>query len=79
MESWRDKIVEDWQHAWKWISVQAMAFNAALMATWMVLPDEFKAAFDPWVIKTIAILACAVGIGGRLYVQNPAKLKPETE
>lgn len=79
MNACRDKIVADWMHAWKWISVQAMAFNAALMATWLVIPDDMKAVLPAPLIKTVAIFACAVGIGGRLYVQNPNKLKPETE
>ncbi len=75
----RDKIVADWTSAWRWVSVQAMTFNAALMSTWLVLPDEFKASLNPSWIKAAAIASSVIGIGGRLYKQSPTQVGPKTE
>ncbi len=67
------RLVPNARHAWKWISVQAMAVSVAIQAAWMNLPPDMQARIpEAWVdIGTMAVLV--LGIIGRLVDQGTAK------
>ncbi len=64
------KLVRNWKHAWKWISMWCMGAAGALEAAWLAvpqhllkdIPDEYKMAV------TIALLV--LGFVGRMVDQG---------
>lgn len=66
------KLVENARQAWKWFSVQALAFLTLIPVVWMQLPPETQAlvpdAWRPWIITAVALS----GIVGRLVAQPKA-------
>ena len=63
------KLVPNWQSAWKWISVQAIA----LAAIWEGLPMEAKDAIpDPYRGYVTLVLLLSAGLG-RMVDQGTAK------
>ena len=64
----------DW---WKMFSVQAQLLGTALVSSWMILPDAWKATISPKVMATVAIVCFVAGTVGRLVRQ--ASLHPDAE
>lgn len=64
------KLIEEAKHAWKMLSMQAMAAAGALQLTWASLSDDMKASIPhEWVTyATVALLV--VGMAGRLVDQS---------
>lgn len=64
------KIVEDWKGAWRWFSVQALAFLAILPIVWLSLPPQINEwvpeEWRPFIVAGFAI----GGIAGRLIEQK---------
>jgi hypothetical protein len=64
-------LIENWKHAWKWLSVQIPAVNIAFLGTWSALPTKFQDAIPlPYVIGT-AVSLIVIGVVGRLIDQTP--------
>lgn len=62
--------VSNWQSAWKWFSVQALALLAVIPAVWAALPPEVQAIVpEPWRIGIMILIAVA-GVVGRLVDQE---------
>jgi hypothetical protein len=63
------KLVPNWQKAWKWFSVQAIA----LAALWETIPLEAKVVLEPttqsWITLGLLVLA---GVG-RMIDQGTAR------
>lgn len=71
------KLVEGWQRAYRWFSVQALALIAflpilavALPEVWLSMPDDLKAMLDPAVVKWVAAAIAVLGLIGRLIKQR---------
>lgn len=64
------KIVPDAKDGWKWLSVQAMALNTAILTTWVSLPDDIKAIIPDTYVMTGAAMLTVAGIVGRFIDQN---------
>lgn len=66
------RLVADWEKAWRWFSIQALALVALLPVVWPSLPPQVTGwvpeEWRPWVVVVIAI----GGIAGRLVDQNKA-------
>jgi hypothetical protein len=72
------KLVENAQHAWKWLSVQMMALAGALQAAWAAFPDELRGDMPGWVPKAVAWITFVLlflGVGGRL-IHQPSAVPP---
>lgn len=67
------QLVEDWKQSWKWLSMHGMAVAAAVQASWVSLPDDWRAAVPVGVVAGITLAALAVGAAGRLVDQAPQK------
>lgn len=64
------KLVPNAKKGWKWISVQMMALNTALLATWIGLPDDLKSRIpEQWVFWAATSIA-VIGIVGRFIDQG---------
>jgi len=69
------KLIDEWKHCWKWLSIQFPAVNVAFLSTWAMLPPKFQDAIPlSWVIG-IAVAMIVLGMIGRLVDQQP-KDKP---
>ena len=64
------KFVENIKDAWKWFSVQAMFWAAAVQSTWELIPSDLKSSVNPTVVYTITMSLLVLGIWGRLVKQN---------
>lgn len=64
------KLIEEAKHAWKMLSMQAMAAAVALQGVWSQLPDDLKSSIPhEWVsYATVGLLV--VGMVGRLVDQS---------
>ena len=64
------KMVDGWQKAWKWHSMQALAALALLPAVWAEVPPEVQALIPSewrsWILAALAV----IGIIGRLRAQG---------
>lgn len=67
------RLEEDWKSAWRWFSMQAMALNVGFLATWAMLPTEFKEAMPSWFMPAVAIGLLLTGMIGRLMQQKPSE------
>lgn len=66
----KQKLVSNWQHSWRWFSVQAMVAAAALQGAWVTLPKDLLQHISDDV-RTILVMAILVlGVVGRLIDQS---------
>ena len=64
------KVVPDWKEAWKWYSVQGPVLGLAAIATWAMLPDEFKNSYTPLQLQIAGACLFVFIIGGRIVDQK---------
>lgn len=64
------KLIDEAKHAWKMLSVQAMAAAGALQGAWAVIPDDMKAVIDHRIVSGATITLLVLGILGRLVKQD---------
>lgn len=64
------KLVPDAKRGWKWISVQAMALNTAMLGTWVALPADLKATIPEQWVFWAAIGLALTGLIGRFIDQG---------
>lgn len=65
----KPKLIANWRKAWRMLSVQIPAINAAFIATWAALPQKFQDAYPlPWALGTVLVLL-VLGVVGRLVKQ----------
>ena len=64
------KLVDDFRHAWKWFSIQAMALAVALQGAWAAFGDDLKQNVPHWLVTAITLGLLAAGIGGRMVSQE---------
>jgi len=65
------KLIAEWKRAYRMFSVQAMALSTAILGTWLVLPDDFKATLPHWMGNAAAMATLIAGVLGRLVQQAP--------
>ena len=64
------RLVDDIKSAWRWFSVQAMAWAIALQGAWEFIPDDMKAGIPPKLVTWITVGLLVLGIAGRLVKQE---------
>jgi hypothetical protein len=64
------KLIDEWKHAWKMVSMWCMALPATFLSAWVLVPPEFQATIPhDWLMKiTIAMLV--IGMAGRVVKQG---------
>ena len=64
------KLVKNWRHAWRWVSIQCMVVAGAINAAWLHLPPELKNTIpEAWLLWLTVSLA-VLGSVGRLVDQS---------
>lgn len=67
------KLVQNWQSAFSWYSVQVLALLAAIPVMWEQVPVEIKALipeqYNPWIMTGLAL----IGMVLRLVKQGHPK------
>lgn len=69
------KLVPDARRGWKWLSVQAMALNTAMLTTWLALPADLKDTIPDVAVTAGAIVLTVAGIVGRFIDQGGSDAK----
>ena len=67
------KLIENWDNAYKMISVQAMVLATAVQGAWLALPPELVAIIPSSYVHYITGALMVVGIIGRLIPQESVK------
>lgn len=70
------KLVADWREGWRWASMHAMAWSAAILLAYTSLPPSFIARVPEWAVNAIVAAVLVLGMVGRLVDQtqsNPSK------
>lgn len=65
------QLINEWQKAYKFFSVQCMTIAGAILATWTLLPDDLKAGLPPSLVPVISMSVLTLGVIGRLVDQQP--------
>lgn len=65
------KLIDDWRAAWRYLSVQSTALNAALLGGWLAVPDDLKASVPQWLVHTVVLTLLGTSILGRIIKQEP--------
>lgn len=65
------KLVNDAKRAWRWFSVQAMFWAAAIQGAWEIAPADLKAGMPPKLVTIVTVSLLVLGIAGRLVKQEP--------
>ena len=60
------ELVEDWNQAWKWASVNCMALAAAVQGAWLYIPNDMKASIPQKLVSGVTIALLVLGVIGRL-------------
>jgi hypothetical protein len=64
------RLISDWRGAWRWFSVQALALQGVIGASWLVVPDDMRAAVPAEWLAVAAVVLTIIGIVGRLVDQG---------
>lgn len=67
------KLITNWRKAYRMVSVQAMAFAAAIQGSWVFIPEDMKASIPPTIVQWVTMGLLAFGIAGRLVDQPKTK------
>jgi homoaconitase/3-isopropylmalate dehydratase large subunit len=66
------KLIENWRHAWRFLSVQAMTLAIALQGVWLNLPDDLRVHVPDRLAATVTAALLVLGLIGRLFQQRGA-------
>jgi transposase len=67
------KLVPDWKNAWRWISMHAMTYAAALQVTWASIDQEMRDKLPDNLVLYLTFSLLFLGIIGRLVKQKDQK------
>lgn len=64
------KLVDNAKQAWRWFSIQIIAFCVALQGASIAFPDTLRQYIPDWMMHTIAIVVLGAAVFGRLIKQD---------
>lgn len=73
------KLDPQWQQAYKWFSVHALALAGVLPGTWASLPGEWRASVPFSYVVIATAVTSVLGIAGRLFQQPSAQSQEKHE
>lgn len=63
------KLIDNWQSAWKWLSVNCMVVAAAIQGAWIYIPEDMRMDIPQHLVGIITIFLLILGVIGRLTKQ----------
>lgn len=70
------KLIADWKEALKGLSVKAHTAQVAIVATWLGLPDDMRAAVPVKAVLVIVAIVGAAGVLGRIINEDKSDADP---
>ncbi|MBT2748581.1 MULTISPECIES: DUF4175 domain-containing protein [unclassified Lysobacter] len=67
------KLIENWRHAWRFLSVQAMTLAIALQGVWLNLPNDLRIHVPDRIAVSVTAGLLVLGLIGRLFQQRGAR------
>jgi membrane protein required for beta-lactamase induction len=67
------KLVDNAKHAYKWLSVQAMALVLAIVGAWMAMPPDLKSRIPETWVDALSMAVLVLGMFGRVVDQGSSK------
>lgn len=67
------EIIPEWRHAWKWLSVNCMAFSLAIQGAWLGIPQDMRDHLPNHIASIATAALLVLGIAGRFVKQTPPK------
>ncbi len=64
------KLVDNWQNAWRWFSMNAMLIAASIQGTWLQVPEDMKSQIPSNIVNYLTLSLLVFGIIGRLVKQE---------
>jgi hypothetical protein len=64
------RFVDDAKRAYRWFSVHAMVWSAALLGAWEVIPPDLKAGLSDRHVRWAAVALLVLGVAGRVVKQG---------
>lgn len=64
-------LIPDWRRAWRFFSVQAMAWATAIQVTWMSIPEAMRTTLPETIVHWVTVMLLVLGILGRVVKQPP--------
>ncbi|MGH8080926.1 MAG: hypothetical protein ACREP7_10145 [Lysobacter sp.] len=66
------KLIDNWRHAWRFVSVQAMTVAIALQGVWLNLPDDLRIHVPDRIAASVTAGLLVLGLIGRVFQQRGA-------
>ncbi|WP_408951555.1 hypothetical protein [Lysobacter sp. Hz 25] len=66
------KLIDNWRHAWRFVSVQAMTVAIAMQGVWLNLPDDLRIHVPDRIAASVTAGLLILGLIGRLFQQRGA-------
>lgn len=67
------RLIKDWKSAWRWYSIHAMLWPAAVVGAWTFLPESLQDQIPHRVMAWLGVSVLLSGIVGRLIDQDNKK------
>ena len=67
------EIIPEWRQAYKWLSVNCMAFSLAIQGTWLSIPEDMREHLPKHIASIATAALLVLGIAGRVVKQTPKK------
>lgn len=64
------KLVANAKDAWRWASMHAMGWAAAILVAYTSIPVQFQARIPDWIVNSIIVAVLLLGMVGRLVDQS---------
>lgn len=66
------RLVDDWQRAWRWASVNCMVLAGAVQGAWLYIPEDMRDSVPQKVVTGITIGILVLGVIGRVFKKEPS-------
>lgn len=64
------KMVDDARDAWRWISMRLYFLQGAAASSWLMVPEDMRAAVPSDWLAIAAVIMAVAGVFGRLVKQD---------
>lgn len=73
----RLKLVDDWRHCWRWLSVHFIAVSAALQIALLAMPADIRSYLPERLTQAVATALLVAAFMGRITAQPIVERKDD--